>query len=104
GAGAEEEVGGVPDGGIAGDAREGVAAAALEADDQVGGGAGRAAAAVEPSEALLGGSHDGGDGFGEAALVLQSDDVALAEDGQLIAEEAGGLELLAAEADDQRVG
>ncbi len=71
GAGADEEVGCVAYGGVGGDAGEGVAAAALQADDEIGGGAGGALAAVELLEAVLGHAHDGGDDVAEAVVLLR---------------------------------
>ena len=52
-------------------------------------------------------AHDGGDDLAEAALVLQADHVALAQDGKIAGgiagEQARGLQLLAAQADHQRL-
>ena len=65
------------------------------------------AAAVEFREALFGGPHDGGDALAEAALVLQADHVALAQDGKIAGgiagEQARGLQFLAPQADHQRL-
>ena len=76
----------------------------MQADDEVGRGAGGAGAAIELGEALLGEGHDGVDHVGEAVvlLVLHADDVRCGgEDGEGAGwQEAYGLEFFAAEADD----
>ncbi len=92
------------DGRVGGDPGEGVAAAALQTDDQVGGGTGHAPAAGQDGEPLLGRLHDRGHHLREAVVpvVLQAHEV-LAAAGAFPArrKEPVGLQLLTAEADDQ---
>ena len=72
-AGPHDQVGREADGGIGGDAGEGVAAAALQPDDQIGGRAGFPPAPVQPLQAPLGHLQHGVDHVAEAVerLVLQ---------------------------------
>ena len=76
GSGAHQKIGRGAHGGIAGDAGEGVAAAALQADDEIGSRARFAAAAIENfASRFSAASHDRGDHFGEAAVILQANHV-----------------------------
>src|SRR5262249_42728000 len=79
-----EKVRRVDDRRVAGDSGEGIAAAALRADDEVRGGANLAAALAQLLEARLSGAQDSGDHFAESPFVLQANDVGVrVEDGQL---------------------
>ncbi len=106
GAGADEQVRRIADGGVCGDAGEGIAAAALQADDEVRRGPSHAPALVQLLQALLGHLHDGRDHVAEAVvlLVLQAHDVGrCVQDRQRVrGQQPRRLQLFAAEADDHR--
>src|ERR1019366_9232462 len=83
------------------------AAAALQPHYQLRGGDPPPAAAVELRQALFGGAHDGRDALAETAFVLQTDHVAFAQNreraGDMAVEQARRLQLLAPQADHERL-
>jgi hypothetical protein len=101
GAGADQQVGGVTHGRIAGDPGECVAAAALQSDHQAGRGAGPPAAAVEFDQPLLRRIHNSRDHLRETAEVLKADHVGLAQEWKTAPEQPRGWQLFAAERDHQ---
>ncbi len=108
----DDEVRRVADRRVRGDARERVAAAALDAHDQVGGGAGLPPPAVEPVQPFLGHPHQDRHHVAEAVegFILEEQyrrsrafpAIPATRAGRFFRHQPVGLELLAAEADDHR--
>jgi hypothetical protein len=103
GAGAYQEIRGKADGGIGRDAGEGVAAPALQADNEISGGARFSAAVIERFQPLVGHGQNAVDDFPEAGetLILHPQNIGVVRRrGQPLGQQQFGLQFFAAKTDD----